>query len=134
MKPVWFGRKVASVVSLFVLALTGCLGVYNGLNEWGEGETPLQHSVTIGVLLYGILGLVTAYGLFRRERWTIWPAIGWAIAVTYVPGVAVMAYGGTDAILGSAFAASAGSALIALGVIWTVRVTTRESARTVADS
>ena len=127
-------RKVAWVVSLCVLAVLGCLGVFNGLNEWGEGETPLQRSVPVGVLLYGILGIITAYGLFRRERWTIWPAIGWAIAVSYVPGVAVMAYGGEDAILVSAIAASAGSALIALGVIWTVKVSTRESARTVRDS
>jgi len=127
-------RKVAWVVSLCVLAVLGCLGVFNGLNEWGEGETPLQRSVPVGVLLYGILGIITAYGLFRRERWTIWPAIGWAIAVSYVPGVAVMAYGGEDAILVSAIAASAGSALIALGVIWTVKVSTRESARTVGES
>ena len=126
------GRKVAWVVSLCVLVVLGCLGVFNGLNEWGEGETPLQHSVPVGVLLYGILGLITAYGLFRRERWTIWPAIGWAIAVSYVPGVAVMAYGGEDAILGSAIAASAGSAVIALGVIWTVRVSTGERTRAVA--
>jgi len=128
------GRKVAWVVSLCVLAVLGCLGVFNGLNEWGEGETPLQRSVPVGVLLYGILGIITAYGLFRRERWTIWPAIGWAVAVSYVPGVAVMAYGGEDAILVSAIAASAGSALIALGVIWTVKVSTRESARTVRES
>ena len=93
--------------------------------------------MTLGVLLYGVLGLITAYGLFRRERWALGPAIGWAIAVTYVAGVAVMAYGGEDAILGSAIAAiaaSAGSALIALGVIWTVRTTTRDGARVVADS
>ena len=128
------GRKVAWVVSLCVLSVLGCLGVYNGLNEWGEGRTPFQHSVTVGVLLYGVLGLITAYGLFRRERWTIWPAIGWAIAVSYVPGAAVMAYGGEDAILVSAIAASAGSALIALGVIWTVKVSTREGARAVAGS
>ena len=127
------GRKIAWVLSLCVLTILGCLGVYNGLTEWGEGPTPFQHSVTVGVLLYGVLGLITAYGLVRRERWTIWPAIGWAIAVSYVPGVAVMAYGGEDAILSSAIAASAGSALIALGVIWTVRVATRESARTVAE-
>jgi len=93
------GRKVAWVFSLCVLAVLGCLGVFNGLNEWGEGETPLQRSVPVGVLLYGILGIITAYGLFRRERCTIWPAIGWAVAVSYVPGVAVMAYGGEDAIL-----------------------------------
>jgi len=128
------GRKVAWVASLLVLAVLGCLGVFNGLREWGEGETPLQHSVPVGVLLYGILGLITAYGLFRREDWTIWPAIAWAMAVSYVPGVAVMAYGGEGAILGSAIAASVGSALIALCVIWTVKVSTRESARTVGDS
>src|SRR5205814_8021607 len=126
--------KLAWIVSLCLLLFTGCVGVYNGLTEWGEGRTAFQHLVTLGVLLYGVLGLITTYGLFRRERWALGPAIGWAIAVTYVAGGAVMAYGGEDAILGSAIAAIAGSALIALGVIWTVRVTTRESARTVADS
>lgn len=119
------GRKVAFVLSLLLLLFTGAVGVYNGLSEWGEGRTPMQHSVTVGVLLYGIFGLITAYGLFRRRRWSVATAIAWAIPITYVPGVAVMVDGDEGALLGSAIAASVVSGLIALGVLWTARVTTR---------
>jgi hypothetical protein len=118
------GRKIAWLVSLALLLVTGCLGVYNGMTEWGEGRTLAQQSVTAGVLLYGVIGLVTAYGLFRRRRWSVGAAIVWGVAITYVPGVAVMAYADADTTLGSAIAASVASALIAFGVIWAARVNT----------
>ena len=121
------GRKVAFVLSLAVLLVTGVLGVYNGFTERGEGETPFQHSVTVGVLVYGVFGLLTAYGLIRRRGWSSKTAIVWAICVSYVPGFAVTAYADKDTTLGSAIAASAGGALIALGVLWTVNVMTREN-------
>jgi hypothetical protein len=120
------GRKIAWVLSLAVLVVTGGLGIFNGLNEWGEGETTAQRLVPIGVFLYGVFGLITAYGLLRRRRWSVKTSIAWAVPVTYVPGLAVMAYGGEDAILGSAIAASAGSLLIALGVVWTANAITRD--------
>jgi hypothetical protein len=119
------GRKVAFVLSLLLLLFTGAVGVYNGVSEWGEGRTPMQHSVTVGVLLYGIFGLITAYGLFRRRPWSVATAIAWAIPITYVPGVAVMVYGDEGAVVGSAIAASVASGLLALGVVWTARVMTR---------
>ena len=116
------GRKVAWILSLGLLFFTGVVGIYNGVTEWGEGRGPLQHSVTIGVLLYGVLGLISAYGLARRRRWSVRTVIAWSVALTYVPGVAVMAYAGDDARLGSAIAASAGSLLVALAVLWTTNV------------
>jgi hypothetical protein len=119
------GKKVAWVSSLVLLFFTGVVGVYNGVSEWGEAHTPAEHSVTVGVLLYGILGLVTALGLIQRRRWSVGTAIAWAVPVTYVPGVAVMVYGDEGAIMSSAIAASAGSALIALAVVWTAHVMTR---------
>ena len=126
--------KIAWVLSMALLLFTGCVGVYNGLTEWGEGRTPLQHSVTVSVFIYGIFGLITAYGLLRRQAWSVWTAIVWMIAVTYAPGVAVMVYGGEDAILGSAIAASVGSAVIALGVVWTTRAMSRNRPRTVSET
>lgn len=120
------GQKVAWVLSLALLVFTGVVGVFNGITEWGEGRSLMQHSVTAGVLLYGILGLITSFGLFQRRVWCVGTSIAWAIAVTYVPGVAVMAYGGEGAILSSAIAASAGSALIAAAVVWTAHRTTRK--------
>lgn len=119
------GRKVAWVLSVGLLLFTGVVGIYNGATEWVGGQGALQHSVTIDVFLYGVFGLVSAYGLIRRRRWSVRTVTAWAIAVTYAPGVAVMAYGGEDAILGSAIAASAGSFLIALGVLWTTNVITK---------
>jgi hypothetical protein len=114
------GRKIAFALSLLVLLFTGVIGIYNGITEWRDAGTSMQRSVTAGVFLYGVFGLATAYGLVRRRRWTFASGIAWAICVTYVPGVAVMAYGGEDAILGSAIAASGGSALIAAGIVWTI--------------
>ena len=119
------GRKIAWILSLALLVFTGVVGIHNGLTEWGDGRTIMQQSVTAGVLLYGILGLISAFGLLRRRRWSVGTVIAWAIAVTYVPGVAVLVYGGEDAFVSSAIAASLGSALIALGVLWTAHVMTR---------
>lgn len=69
--------------------------------------------------------LITAFGLFRLRRWSVGTAIAWSIAITYVPGVAIMAFGGEGAILSSAIAESAASAIIGAGVIWTAIVMTR---------
>src|SRR4051812_19732378 len=126
------GRKIAFAVSLLLLVFTGVVGIYNGITEWRDGLDPMQRSVTAGVFLYGIFGLATAYGLVRRLRLTLVSAIAWAICVTYVPGVAVMAYGGEDAFLGSAIAASVGSALIAGEIVWTVLLWTRPASTVVA--
>jgi len=128
------GHTSAWIVSLVLLLVIGAIGVYNGVTEWGDGTTPWQHSVTLGVLLYGVLGLVSAYGLFRRRRWSLRTAIAWAVVVSYVPGVAVLAYTDADATLGAAIAASAGAAIIALGIIWTANVVTRADQSTVPGS
>ena len=119
------GAKVARAFAILILFVTGVLGTYNGLTELGDGVTPWQHAVTIGVLIYGIFGLTTTYGLVRRRRWALATAIAWAVCVTYVPGLAVMAYAGEDAILSSAITASSASLLIAIAVLWIVNANTR---------
>lgn len=126
-------RSIAWIPSLGLLLLTGWLGVYNGFTEWGGAITSGQKSVTGGVLLYGILGFVTAYGLWRRKRWSLISAIAWGVVVTYVAGAAVLFYGGPDAGIGAALAGSGATALIALGVIWTSNVMTRDEPRAAAD-
>jgi hypothetical protein len=119
------GRKIAWVLSIALLLFTGGVGIHNGVTEWGDGLTTLQQSVTVGVLMYGVFGLATAYGLFRRMRWSVVTAIAWAFAVTYVPGAAIIAYAGKESLVGPAIAASGASALITLGVVWTARVMSR---------
>jgi uncharacterized membrane protein (DUF485 family) len=127
------GRKIAWVVSLALLLLTGFLGIHNGVTEWDPANNPIQKSVTAGVFLYGILGFVTAYGLFLRRRWSFPTAMAWGVVVTYVPGVAVMSFS-DEGTLTSAFAASGTTALIAAGVIWTTYVMTRRGTESAAPA
>jgi hypothetical protein len=128
------GKTVAWILSLGLLLLTGWLGFYNGLTEWAGATTLGQKSVTAGVLLYGILGFTTAYGLFRRKGWSFTAAIVWGVVITYVAGAAVLFYGGPDAGIGAALAGAGATALIALGVVWTAKVITRAQPRAPADS
>jgi hypothetical protein len=124
------GGRIAWVLSLTLLVFTGVLGIHNGVTEWDPGHTLAQKSVSAGTFIYGVFGLITAYGLFRRRAWSIGTAIAWGIVVTYVPGAAVMTFsGGEDAVLSSAISASGVTALIAAGVIWTAISLTRGSAQ-----
>lgn len=117
------GRKIGWLISILLLAITGVLGVQNGIADWPDATTPLQKSVTGGVFLYGVLGLASAVGLALRRRWTFPLVVAWAIVLTYVPGTAVMAYA-PDGTWGAALTASGATALIALGVAWATRANT----------
>lgn len=119
------GRKAAWILSILVLLNTGALGVYNGVTELSQPTTPLQRSVTTGVLVYGILGIAGAIALIARWRSAVWLASAWAGVVTYVASTAALAYAGSDATVGGAVAAGVGAALIGLGVVWCARTLTR---------
>jgi len=129
------GGRIAWVLSLALLVFTGVLGIHNGVTEWNPVHTLPQKSVSAGTFIYGVFGLITAYGLFRRRRWSVGTAIAWGIVITYVPGAAVMTFsGGEDAVLSSAISASGATALIAAGVIWTAIWVTRGSAQPLSQS
>ncbi|MEX2179592.1 MAG: hypothetical protein WD801_12830 [Gemmatimonadaceae bacterium] len=82
------------------------------------------------MFLYDMLGVVAAIGLALRRRWSYLIALAWGAVVTYVPGAAVIAYGGSDGTVGGALAASIGAAVIAMGVAWAAHVATRARATT----
>lgn len=119
-------RKIGLVLSLVLLLFTGVVGIHNGITERSTGATGLQKSVTAGVFLYGLLGLVSAYGIVRGRPWSLWTVAAWALVITYVPGAAVIAYAEEASPMGSAIVASAASALIALAVLWTARTVRRK--------
>ena len=48
------GARVAWVLSLVMLFATGALGLYNGVRELAYTLTPLQRSMSMGVLVYGL--------------------------------------------------------------------------------
>jgi len=111
-------RKAAWIVAILLLLNTGVLGVYSGLDELSDARTPLQRSVTGGVLTYGILGLAAAIALFVRHRWSVPLSIGWAVVITYVASAAAPAYAGEDATVGGAIAGGIGAGLIGAFVVW----------------
>src|SRR5690349_23194316 len=111
-------RKAAWIVSILLLLNTGGLGLYNGLSELKDAHTPLQTSVTLGVLIYGILGTASTIVLMIRHPFSVWLTTAWAIVITYVASAASIAYGGDDVPVGSAIAGGVGAALIGAFVVW----------------
>jgi hypothetical protein len=120
-------RKVGWALSLVVLFLSGSLGLSNGVRELTDALTPFQRAVSIGVLVYGVLGVVGGVALAARHPSSAWLATMWGIVVTYVASFAAIAYAGADATVVGAVASGLGSALIAAGVIWSARVSTRHT-------
>lgn len=118
-------RKAAWIVSILLLLNTGGLGLYNGLSELSDAHTSLQRSVTVGVLIYGILGLTAAAALMVRSPTAVWISAGWAVVVTYVASTASIAYAADDASVGGAVAGGLGAALIGVFVVWCARAVTR---------
>lgn len=118
-------RKAAWIVSILLLLNTGVLGVYDGLTELADAHSALQKSVTIGVLLYGVLGLAAAATLIVRKRAAVWLAVAWSIVITYVASTAALAYSDEDASIGGAIAGGVGAALIGALVVWCGWVVTR---------
>lgn len=116
---------IMRVIALLVLAGTGALGIYNGINELGLAQNTLQLSVTYGVLLYGVLGLASALGLLLYARWSRWTTLAWAATCTYVAGTAVLAYGGADATPRGAAVAYVAAAVFTAAIVWATRSVTR---------
>jgi hypothetical protein len=115
------GRSIARVVAVLALAATGAIGIYNGFDEWANPYSPFQRAVYVGVVLYGVLGLVGTYGVLRRRSWSHAVVVAWALAVTFVSGTAALAYAGPEVTALAAIAAGAGGALIGTFAVWAVR-------------
>jgi hypothetical protein len=81
--------------------------------------------VSIGVLVYGVLGVAGGVALAARHRSSAWFAAMWGVVITYVGAFAATAFAGADASVVGAAASGIASALIAAGVTWTARASTR---------
>ena len=127
-------RRVGWIVAIATLFVSGALGLLNGVRELSQTLTPLQRSVSIGVLVYGIAGVAGGIALVARHRSAISLAAIWGVAVTYVSSLAAIAYAGAAATLVGAIASGIGSALIAAGVVWAARLATRPRPIQVSES
>jgi hypothetical protein len=122
-------RKFMWVVAIALLLLTGGVGIMNGIREWDDPTSLLQRTVTVGVLLYGVLGLSGGIGLALRKPWSVGVAAGWAVAVTYAASVASFAFHdpsfSQSGTLVGTLVAFIVTALIGWFVVRTARVATR---------
>ena len=121
------GRTIAWVLSTLVLLTTGAVGLYSGIADITGARTSLQWSVTIGVIVYGVLGLLGGAAFALRKRAALPLAAAWAVVVTYVAATAALAYGGSNVPLSAPISGGLGAALIGAGVVWTAARIVRPS-------
>jgi hypothetical protein len=129
-------RKAAWILALALLFVSAFFGLYNGPRELGDGTTNLQRSVSLGVILYGVLGLVGGIGLARKRPWVVTVCATWALVVVYVASVASFAYHdptlSKDGTIVGVFFAGVATALIGAFVVWAASAMTR--GRRVSDA
>lgn len=122
-------RKAAWILSIVLLLGSGVIGLLNASREWDDPSGALQRSVTLGVLLYGVLGVAGGVGLALRRGWSVAVAAAWGITVTYVATVASFAFhdptfSQSGTVAGTA-ASGVATALITIFVVWAARSATR---------
>jgi hypothetical protein len=122
-------RKVGWILAIILLLVTGFVGLLNGVRELRDMPSRLQLTVTCGVLLYGLLGIVAGVGLARRRPWSVTASIAWAVVLTYVATVASFAYSdptfSQSGTIAGTIGAGVSTALIGAAVVWAARVATR---------
>jgi hypothetical protein len=121
-------RKTGWILAIAVLLSTGGLGLINGVDEVATAETSLQRSVSIAVIGYGVLGVIAAVALMRRQRWSMILSVGWTMCVIYAATVSSFAYHdpsiaepGTRAGIAGAFL---GTLLLGALIVWAARAST----------
>jgi hypothetical protein len=126
-------RGIARIIAILLLVVTGGLGIYNGVMERTNSYNVFQRSVYAAVVLYGVLGLIGAYGSIRGRSWRNRFVIMWGVAITFVSSTAALAYGGPEVSVAAAIASGLGGALIAVFVVWAVRAPERVVSQVTSD-
>jgi hypothetical protein len=123
-------RKVAWIVAVALVLFTGVVGLINAPMEFGGAQNKLQLSVTTGVFIYGVLGVIGGVGLWLRRRWSVPVVAAWSVVVTCVASVASFAYSDPTFASGETVvglvAAAISTAFIGAFCIWAARSATRD--------
>jgi uncharacterized membrane protein (DUF2068 family) len=85
-------RPISELLALAVLVVTGLLGLVNGFTELPGAVEGLHRAVAGAMLAYGVFGLVAALGLLARRRWSVWAAVVWGIAASFVAATAPLVF------------------------------------------
>jgi hypothetical protein len=118
-------RRVIALLALLFLAFMAWTGITGGVTQWPESATVGQKAQTVTQLLYGLFALMSTITVVRARRWRSVSRIGWAGSVTIAAGLAAVVWGGTSPMTG--IPTGAASLLIALVVLWALRVGFRDA-------
>ncbi len=122
-------RNAGWIAALALLFLSGGVGLYDGVGDLREAAGALQRSVSIAVLLYGVLGLAAGTGLARRRAWAVPLCVAWAAAVVYAASIASFAFHdptfAQDSTATGVIASAISTTLMGALVVWAARVATR---------
>lgn len=97
-------------------AALGVLGFLNGPSDWRSATTAGQYLAAGGVVLHGPLGVAAALAVVAGHAWGRPLLTAWAVVVTFVAGVAPVAWGDAPAMIGVLSAFSA--AMLVAAVLW----------------
>jgi hypothetical protein len=100
-----------------LLLVTGYLGLTNGPSDLRTAESAGQLIVALAVASYGITGLASAFGLWRRKQWARPLSVLWALGATTAGGIAPIAYGGGQVSIWAALASALAAAAITGAVV-----------------
>jgi len=113
----------AMVVLLLVLAWTGLSG---GMRDFPNAENAGQTVQCVTQIAYGLLSLLTVTTVHSVRRWRRVIRGCWAASVTLAAGLATVVWGDEGVVVG--LVAAAGGLLIALAILWLLRIGTRRVA------
>ncbi|MGH7471500.1 MAG: DUF2127 domain-containing protein [Longimicrobiales bacterium] len=102
---------------LALLVVTAYLGLSNGPSDFRTAESTGQFVVALAVTSYGIAGLASAYGLWRRKQWARPLTVLWALGALTAATVAPRAYGGGEVSIWAVLTGSVAVAVIAGAVL-----------------
>jgi hypothetical protein len=119
-------RRVGEFLVLALLILTGAVGLKNGPDELRGARGFLQNVVSIAVMLYGVAGVIAAFALWRRRRWTLAVMILWGLAGVTAATVAPIAYSSSPVPWWSiALSGFAAAALVVAAIAYSYRTLRR---------
>ena len=131
-------RKAAWILAVGLVLVTGVAGLFNTPSEFSGASGPLQQSVSLAVLAYGVLGVIGGVGLALRRAWSVRACAAWGVCVVYAATVASFAFVDStrknhETVMGT-IAAAISTALLAWFVVWAARTATRDNLPRAAES
>ena len=104
---------------LLLLALSWT-GLSGGLNQIPQSQSTGQKAQTFSQFAYGIFGILGVVTTFGGRRWMLGC---WVVSLTVAAGLAAIVWGESG--FGIGVLASGATVLIALAIVWLMRVGAR---------